>query len=124
MVVNDDAALAHALHFALSLEGVNVHWHGDAPAALASPDLKRAECLIVKDRLPSMDGCELTRQVLAQGLTPYAILLTSAATLALRARAAAVGVRLVMEKPILDNSLVEAVLGVLCMPPPVLREIT
>jgi CheY-like chemotaxis protein len=56
-----------------------------------------------------VDGLEVLRRVRARGLEMPAILLTSNATPALRARAAAAGVWLVLEKPIMDGALVNAV---------------
>ena len=84
---------------------------------LADPALPTCACLVLKYHLPGMDGFEVLQRVRDMGLTMPAILLTSAATPALRARAAAAGVWLVLEKPIMDGALVNAVVGLL-------REIT
>ncbi len=113
LVVNDDEAMRSALQFALRLEGVEVHVHHDGVDLLADRDLHRAGCLILKDRMPHMDGLEVMEYLRAQAIPVPAILLTSAATIGLRARAAAADVRLVLEKPILDNALVEGVLMIL-----------
>jgi len=113
MVVNDDAAMRDALQFVLRLEGLDVLVHADGAALLASRDLPRTKCLIVKDRLPGMDAFEVLQRLRERELSLPVILLTSAATPALWGRAQAAGVWMVLEKPILDNRLVEAVTSVL-----------
>jgi FixJ family two-component response regulator len=109
MVVNDDAAMRDAMQFALHLEGAEVCLHETGEGLLADPGLPDCACLVLKFHLPEVDGLEVLRRVRARGLEMPAILLTSNATPALRARAAAAGVWLVLEKPIMDGALVNAV---------------
>nr|WP_255643116.1 response regulator [Acidocella sp. KAb 2-4] len=109
MVVNDDAAMRDALQFRLRLEGLEVQAHADGAALLASRDLARAGCVILKDQMPGVGAFETLLRLHALDLAPPVILLTGAASAALRHRAAAAGVWLVLEKPILDNGLVDAV---------------
>jgi FixJ family two-component response regulator len=123
LVVNDDEAMRNALRFALQLEGVEVHVHGDGADLLADLDLHRASCLILKDRMPDMDCFEVMKNLRARGAALPTILLTANATSALNARAAAAGARLVLEKPILDNALVEGVLSILAAGRSALRRI-
>lgn len=113
VVVNDDEAMRDALRFVLRLEGADVCTYADGAALLADAMLPAASCLVLNQHLPEMDGLELLARLRARGFAVPAILLTSAATPALRARAAAAGVLLVLEKPILDDTLVDAVAGVL-----------
>lgn len=113
VVVNDDAAMRDALRFVLRLEGLDVQAYADGDSFLASRELARTKCLILQDRLPGMDAFDLLHQLREQELSPPVILLTSAASPALCGRAQAAGVWRVLEKPILDNRLVEAVTSVL-----------
>src|SRR5271157_4159307 len=92
MVVNDDAAMRDALQFVLRLEGLDVHVHAGGDALLASRDLPRTKCLILKDRLPGMDAFEVLQHLRERELSLPVILLTSAASPALRGRAQAAGV--------------------------------
>ena len=62
--------------------------------------------------MPEMDGFELLRQLAAQNVSVAMILLTDHATPRLRARAAAAGVQLVLEKPFLDNALADSVMTI------------
>jgi FixJ family two-component response regulator len=116
LIANDDEGLRDALQFVLRLEGVEVHVHKDGASMLADPDLSLAGCLIITDRMLPMDGFELCRLLHARNLKLPTILLTGDASMALRSRAAAAGIRLTMEKPILDNALVEGVLSMLIPP--------
>jgi two-component system, LuxR family, response regulator FixJ len=113
VVVNDDAAMRDALRFVLRLEGLEVQAYADGGAFLANHDLPRTRCLILKERLPGLDAFELLQQLRERELSPPVILLTSVASPALYDRARAAGVWRVLEKPILDNRLVEAVTNVL-----------
>ena len=117
MVVHDDAALRDALQFALRLEGSEVRAHETAGALLEDQRLADCICLVLKYHLPDIDGLALLGRVRAMGFDMPAILLTSSASPALRARAKAAGVWLVLEKPIMDAKLVDAVATLL-------REIT
>jgi two-component system, LuxR family, response regulator FixJ len=120
LIANNDEGLRDALLFVLQLEGVEVHVHKDGASVLADPDLSLAGCLIITDRMLPMDGFEVLKLLAARQMKLPSILLTSDATLALRSRARAAGIWLTLEKPILDNALVEGVLSILshnsCIP--------
>jgi two-component system, LuxR family, response regulator FixJ len=60
-----------------------------------------------------MDGFELLQHLQARDVRVPVILLSSHATAQLRARAVAAGVRLVLEKPLLDNGLVNSIMAIL-----------
>jgi two-component system, LuxR family, response regulator FixJ len=113
LIVDDDQAVRDALQFALRLEGLCVHVHGGGAALLADPDLTRAGCVILGDWMRQMDGFALLRDLKARDINLPAIMLTSHATANVRARADAVGVREVLEKPLLDNALVENIRSIL-----------
>jgi two-component system, LuxR family, response regulator FixJ len=112
-VVDDDQAVCDALQFALRLEGLCVHAHSGGAALLADPDVSRAACVILGDRMRHMDGFTLLSNLKERDIRPPAIMLSSHATPGVRARADAVGVRTVLEKPLLDNALVENVRSIL-----------
>ena len=113
LIVDDDQAVRDALQFALQLEGLCVHVHSGGAALLADPDLNRAGCVILGDRMRHMDGFTLLHSLKARDISLPAIMLTSHATPNVRARADAVGVRKVLEKPLLDNALLENIRSIL-----------
>ncbi|MDD2861029.1 MAG: response regulator [Acidiphilium sp.] len=113
LVVNDDEAVRDATHFQLRIQNVEVHGHAGGASVFKDRDLTRAGCLILKDRMPCMDGFEVIKCLRALNFQIPVILLTGEASAGLRARADAAGVCLVLENPILDNALVDGVLDIL-----------
>jgi FixJ family two-component response regulator len=113
LVANDDEAMRDALQFALQLENFEVHVHGSGNELLDNRELQRACCLILKDRLPDMDGLQVMHYLIERQLLLPAILLTANATPRLRRQAEAAGILTVLEKPILDNALLESMLKIM-----------
>ncbi len=114
LIYSDNEPVGHALRFVLELEEVEVRLCRDAAALLASPALARAHCLVLHDNPPLLDGCALLRAAREKGAMGPAILLVSILTPAVRARATKAGIWVVLEKPVLDNRLVDAVMN--CLP--------
>jgi two-component system response regulator FixJ len=113
LIVDGDRAVRDAFQFALQLEGLDVHAHSGEAELLSDPDLTRADCVILDNRMSRMDGFRLLSLIRERNIRLPAILLTSHATTELLARASAAGVRLVLEKPLLDNALTANVLSIL-----------
>lgn len=113
MIVDDDQAVRDSLQFALRLEGLCVHVHNGGAALLTDPSLNRVGCVVLGDRMRDMDGFTLLKTLQANDPGLAAIMLTSHATPRIRARAEAAGVRKVLEKPLLDNALVEDIRSIL-----------
>ena len=115
LIADDDQAVRDALQFALRLEGICVHVHSGGAALLADPDLNRAKCVILGDRMQQMDGFTVLGRLKSRDIRLPTIMLSNHATPRIRARADAVGVWTILEKPLLDNALVEnlrSILGV------------
>jgi two-component system response regulator FixJ len=113
LIAADDQAVRDALQFALRLEGFGVHTHSDAAGLLADAGLARAACVVLDDRRPLLDGFALLHRLQTDGLKAPVILLTNYATSALRARAASAGFWEVLEKPLLNNILLDTLRAVL-----------
>jgi two-component system response regulator FixJ len=113
LIVDDDQAVRDALQFALRLEGLCVHVHSGAVSLLADPDLSLAGCVILDDRMPRMDGFALLSNLKARNISLPAIMLTSHATPGVRARADAAGVWKLLEKPLLDDALIDNIRAIL-----------
>jgi two-component system response regulator FixJ len=109
LIAADDQAVCEALQFALQLEGLSVHTHREGLGLLTDRDLALASCVILDDRKPHLDGFELLGRLRAQDMRMPVILLTGHATSRLHKRAAGAGVRMVLEKPLLDNVLVDSI---------------
>jgi two-component system, LuxR family, response regulator FixJ len=113
LIAADDQAVRDALQFALRLEGFGVHTYSEPAALLADGDLARAACVILDDRKPHLDGFAVLPRLRAQDLKAPVILLTGHATPSLRVRAGSAGFRAVLEKPLLNNILLETLRTIL-----------
>lgn len=108
-VVDDDEAVRHALKFALEFEGMQVLLYDSARALFADPEMDRHGCLVIDYRMPEIDGLELVETLRGRGLTVPVIMITGRATNGLRARASQAGIASVLEKPLSDGALVDAI---------------
>ena len=113
IIVDDDQAVREALQFALRTEGLCVHIHSGGASLLADPDLNRASCVILDHRMPQMDGYALLKDLRMQNPDLPAIMLTSGVAPRERARATAAGVHTVLEKPLLENVLMDNIRAIL-----------
>lgn len=113
MVVDDDLAVRESLKFALEIEGLQVAACGSGAELLEHPELPHAGCLVLDYRMPAMDGLEVMERLACRKMRLPVILITSHATTALCQRAAAAGVRCILEKPLLGNALINGIRDVL-----------
>ena len=67
--------------------------------------------------MPVMDGLELTAALRERGLNGPAIMITGRANKDLRARAEKLGIRRLLEKPLTDSALIDAIRDALKAPP-------
>jgi two-component system response regulator FixJ len=112
-VVDCDLAVRESLKFALELEGLVVRLCRSGAELLQHPDLRQAGCLVMECTMPLMDGFEVLDILAIRGAKLPVVLLTSYATDAFRRGAAASGVKFILEKPLLNGSLVETIRDVL-----------
>lgn len=108
VLVDDDAAVAHALQFSFELDGFRVRTYAEGGSLLAREDLPEVGCLVLDYNLPGMNGLELLGRLRRRRVSLPAILITTNPNAALRARAAAAGVPIV-EKPLLTDALLDRV---------------
>jgi two-component system response regulator FixJ len=113
LIVADDQAVRDALQFSLRLEGFGVRTHSETAALLADGDLARAACVILDDRKPHLDVFAVLPRLRAHNLKAPVILLTGHATPSLRARARSAGFQAVLEKPLLNNILLDTLRTIL-----------
>jgi FixJ family two-component response regulator len=106
VIVEDDSSLLGALAFSLETEGYEVASYVDAAHLLAAPP--RADCLVVDQKLPDLDGLGLIRELRALGNDTPAILITTRPDERCRRAAAQAGVQIV-EKPLVDSTLRRAI---------------
>ena len=102
-VVDDDQAVRDSLRFALELEGLEVQPCAGGRELLAHHRLGQAACLVIDYQMPIMDGFELVVELRRRSCQAPMILITGQITRWLRQRAQALGLRHVVEKPLLDG---------------------
>jgi len=106
VVVDDDPAVCNSLKFSLELEGFIVRIFHSPSELLAADQCRKCGCLVIDQRMPEMSGMDLITQLRERQVATPAILIVSDLNAALGARAASANVPIV-EKPLLNNALVE-----------------
>ncbi len=107
VAIDDDVAVLASLKFALEIEGFAVEGYRSGEDLLAVSSPQNPACLIVDLKLPGIDGVDLVTELRARGVGCPAILITTAPPAMARRRAALAGLAIV-EKPLLGNTLAEA----------------
>jgi two-component system response regulator FixJ len=113
LIVDDDAAVLNSLSFMLEAEGFEVCAFADIGELLNAGSLPKADCLIVDYGMPIMNGFEVLLWLREQSVTAPAILITVHSDKMLRSRALAAGFSGVIEKPALEDQLVDGIRQVL-----------
>lgn len=116
-VVDDDAAVRHALKFALEFEGLKVRLHDSAQALLDDKDLDQYGCMVIDYRMPDVDGLELVEALRRRDIRAPIIMITGRANNSLRDRAGRAGIGTILEKPLSDGALSAAIHSALGTPP-------
>ncbi len=107
LIAADDQAVRDSLQFALRLEGFGVRTHAAAEGLLMDGGLERAACVILDDRRAHLDGFAIQARLREQVKDVPVILLAGYVSARLRTRAAAAGFHAVLEKPMLNNVLLD-----------------
>lgn len=107
-IVDGDMAVCSALKFALEVEGFLVQTYCTGDDLLASGDVDACDCYVVDQGLSGMSGMALIAELRKRRVDSPSVLITSDPSPTLRARACAAGIP-VIEKPLLDNWLVEKI---------------
>ena len=105
-IVDDDHAVRELLQFLLEVMGYPVETLASAADFLNS-DIKHHACLILDNHMPLMTGLELAAKLRADGAVIPILLITGSPSPAIRARAAALGIDRLLEKPFGDVDLLD-----------------
>ena len=109
VLVVDDMAVAAALKFLLEVEGMTVGLSDSQRAVSADPRLTLCRCIVVDNATATIEGIVLVEKLRARRIAVPVILLTSRLSAELRRRSARAGINDLLQTPILDRSLVDAV---------------
>lgn len=108
-VVDDDYDVLRSLGFLLETEGFDVRTFRNGSALLRSSNRHAADCLVLDYKMAGMDGLELAQRLRRLDVCTPIVLITGYPDEKIAAKASSAGVRQVILKPYLEDSLVECV---------------
>jgi two-component system response regulator FixJ len=111
-VVDDDLFVLESLRFLLETTGFNVRTFTSGAALLDQVESKQADCFVIDYKMANMNGIDLTTCLHKRNIVAPIILVTGYPDENIASKAAAVGIRDVLIKPHLEDSLVTRVLRV------------
>jgi len=110
-VVDDDAGVLSSLRFLLEADGFEVRTFRNGAALLNAVRSAGADCYVIDYKMPDMNGIDLTGRLRERDIVAPVILITGYPDENIGARAAAAGMRHVLLKPLLEESLVTRIRG-------------
>ena len=105
-VVEDDPDVLVSLRFLLETEGFNVRTFSSGPALLAEGLPGPGDCLVIDYKMAKMDGFELIERLRSQRVSAPVVLVTAYPGPIVDERAKSSGVRHIVLKPHIEDSLV------------------
>ncbi|MDB5395447.1 MAG: fixJ [Rhodospirillales bacterium] len=109
VVVDDDAAVRDSLGMLLEAHGLRVRDFGSGVEFLESDAHCTAACLVLDYHMPEMTGIEILEELQRLGLSYPSILITGLSDPMITRRALSAGVMAILEKPLPDDVLIDAV---------------
>jgi FixJ family two-component response regulator len=109
-VVDDDPGVLESLRFLLETTGHVVETYDSGSRFLAEADPARLNCLVLDQQMPRLTGLDLLARLRGAGIaTLPTFLVVSTPSEAVTRRAAELGVRQVLEKPLVQDELLEQI---------------
>lgn len=108
-VIDDDEEVRQSLAFLLSAAGVPARVHPSATAFLEALPGISSGCIVTDVRMPDMNGIDLLRHVLRNGMGIPIIVMTGQGDVPLAVEAMKVGAHDFIEKPFDDETLLTSV---------------
>lgn len=106
-VVDDDEAVRDSLRFLLEIAGHEVATYRSAAEFLEAAPVARLRCLVVDQHMPNQTGLQLISRLREQGVMLPVALITGSPSADLFHLARDLDVRLVLEKPLNDDALLD-----------------
>jgi two-component system, LuxR family, response regulator FixJ len=110
-VVDDDSDVLGSLQFLLETDGFAVRTFMSGAALLGDDASDTADCFVIDYKMPNMNGLDLVRSLRSRDISAPIILITGYLDERISERAAVAGVRHVLRKPLLDDSLIGHIRG-------------
>jgi two-component system response regulator FixJ len=112
-IVDDDRDVLGSLQFLLETDGFDVRTFSSGVALLNAIAAGEVDCLVIDYKMPAMSGLDLARRLRNRDLDTPIILITGYPDEDIAKKAAAFGIRHVVLKPDLEDSLVSHVRDVI-----------
>ncbi len=110
-VVDDDADVLGSLRFLLETDGFNVRTFRNGASLLNAAQSSGVDCFVIDYKMPDMNGIDLAGRLRNRDIGAPVILITGYPDENISARAEAAGIRHVLLKPLLDESLATRIRG-------------
>ena len=110
-VVDDDTDVLGSLRFLLETDGFEVRTFRSAAALLNGSVTGEADCFVIDYKMPAMSGIDLARRLRNRHVGAPISLITGYPDENIEQKAAAAGIRHVLLKPHLEESLVSRIRG-------------
>jgi FixJ family two-component response regulator len=108
-VVDDDAAVRHALSSLVRSVDMIARHYGSAADFLDAGDIAETACLVTDIQMPVIDGFTMYETLLARGLRIPVIFMTAFPEPAVRERAARLGAQGFLSKPFFGPSVLRCI---------------
>jgi two-component system, LuxR family, response regulator FixJ len=110
-VVDDDADVLGSLRFLLETDGFQVRTFRNGASLLNAVRTSAVDCFVIDYKMPDMNGIDLAGRLRNRDIAAPVILITGYPDDNISARAEAAGVRHVLLKPLLEESLATRIRG-------------
>jgi two-component system response regulator FixJ len=108
-VVDDDSDVLGSLRFLLETDGFDVRMFRSAAALLSGSVIGEANCFVIDYKMPIMNGIDLANRLRDRHLDAPIILVTGYPDGNIEEKAAAAGIRHVLLKPHLEETLISRI---------------
>lgn len=109
LLVEDEPGVRRSLQLLLHAQGYEIRSYASSEALIADPSTDEAICLVADYRMPGMDGLAVLRALRARGWQRPAILITAFGSPTLVAQALKEGFSAIVEKPLREHALADAI---------------
>jgi two-component system, LuxR family, response regulator FixJ len=110
-VVDDDTDVLGSLRFLLETDGFSVRTFRSGAALLNCSVNGNVDCFVIDYKMPAMSGIDLANRLRNRHVSTPIILITGYPDENIKEKAAAAGIRHVLQKPHLEESLVSRIRG-------------
>ena len=110
-VVDDDTDVLGSLRFLLEADGFDVRTFRSGAALLNGNTSQKIDCFVIDYKMPTMSGIDLANRLRSRHSATPIILITGYPDENIKKKAAAAGIRHVLLKPHLEESLVSRIRG-------------